>query len=78
MGHTLELRPCELREQTAWQLHTTIEEANKGSQGDRVSQPGLSENGVVLSQMILDGSCVPSTNGTTECTYINISAVLSC
>jgi hypothetical protein len=78
VGHTLELRLCELRENTTWQLHASVEGADKGSYGERVSQPWLSEDSVVLSEVVLNGSRVPSGNQTASDTYIFVSAVLSC
>ena len=68
VGHALELGLSELREYTPWQLHAAIEGAHESSQGDGVSEPGLAENRVVVNQVSLDGSNVPSTNGTTNST----------
>ena len=68
MGHALKLLLIELWEHTAWQLHTTVEGANEGCNLDGVSQPRLSEDGVIASEDVLDGLDVPSANSTADST----------
>ena len=68
MGNTLKLCLIELWEDTAWQLHTTVEGANEGCHLDGVSQPGLSEDGIIASEDVLDGLNVPSSNSTADST----------
>lgn len=65
MSNTLEFVRSELREDTAWQLHASVECAGESESIKRNAHPRFAEDCVVLLQVALNGTGIDSTNCTT-------------